>query len=602
MKYLIIHDHIEMVFIITDTVVYGQNFGVHVTDTDSGDSFVALSVCGGHDTTNEAKSMALLDASDSDLFNHLHVTPHGDVSCDRQKSFRTAIIESLGVTVDHINRIRLDNRRNNLRVATMIEQNSNQYAESPDELKPFVKELPMHMRWDPVYGSFVSDKFAIMSTSCVSVGILNKFREVAMKLKGAITGDIEYSKHLQTLAQMRDEYIRINKMVHSKYPEYFDLYDDRSDKGYICTLEYIDMCLSRLPAPDEDGIMRGPRIEETTFRQDTTNNVCFMKHSDKTSLEIVFDLCFLEHFENGRKVDVTSAPIVRIGSQKIPLREYVWRYLLERPIPPDSIVGLRNSDPYDVRSSNLVLVDTNVCQRRKTVNEGFNDALCDEIDPLATVYSRVGPQGKSIMLFDKSINRNMPPIGIDKRTVSLLQPKMLFRDYVWNGFSTMGDGTGTGGIVIPLNYDTFDLRRSNLVKVYGISSARSFSAPANTDVPSSMSDRVRWEFIPFGLKYCFNKAQQLEAFNQSKMIDPGTKHWYFPMVSNPGVDAEKVSKIEESLGKCYRAMVELPGTGAFPADAPPMDVFNEVHTRYCFAMRTMRTMRQLTSMDGKNMP
>jgi hypothetical protein len=594
-----------MVFTITGTAVYGQSFGVKVTDRDSGDAFVALSICEGVCSEKTTDLMALLDTSDSVFYHRLHISSNGYVRYDKQHNFHTMIVDSNGLTVDHINRIRLDNRRKNLRVATMSEQNSNRSSyltsEPPDMLKPFIKELPKHMRWDAAYGRFVSDKYAISGTRCEGVSIVNRFRDAAMKLKDAIHGDTEYSKHLETVTRLREEYMQINNLVHSKYPEYFDLYDDRSDKVYLCTLEYIDMCLSKLPAPNEDDIMHGPRIKDTTFRLDASNNICFMKRDD-TSREIVFDMDFLEHFENGRKVDLTSAPIVRIGSQKIPLREYVWRYILKRPIPHGLNVGLHNSDPYDVRSSNLVLVDTNVCQRqrRKTVNEGFNDALCDEIDPLATVYSRVGPQGKSIMLFDRSINRIMPPIGIDKRTVSLLQPKMLFRDYVWNGFSTMGGSAG--GIVIPLNYDTFDLRRSNLVKVYGISSARSFSAPANTDVPSSMRDRVRWEFIPFGLKYCFNKAQQLEAFNQSKMIDPGTKHWYFPMVSNPGVDAEKVSKIEESLGKCYRAMVELPGTGAFPADAPPMDVFNDVHTRYCFAMRTMRTMRQLTSMDGKNMP
>eukprot|EP00798_Chlamydomonas_sp_ICE-L_P002254 gene2254-biopygen10766 len=203
---------------------------------------------------------------------------------------------------------------------------------------------------------------------------------------------------------------------------------------------------------------------------------------------------------------------------------------------------------------------------------GFNDDLVRTIDPDATAYSRTSKNGETHVVFlDFTVHRVMPALSLEPCNVSVLRPKMLLREYVWNGLSTSGDGSS--GVVVPLNYDMFDVRTSNLVKVHGLSSSKSFSAPASSDVPSVVRARVPWEFMPFGLKYCFNKAQSMEGFNQSKMIDPKTKHWYLSIKEDAGIDSVKVAKIEESLGACYRALVEFPGVGRFPPDSPPIDVF-----------------------------
>ena len=106
-----------------------------------------------------------------------------------------------------------------------------------------------------------------------------------------------------------------------------------------------------------------------------------------------------------------------------------------------------------------------------------------------------------------------------------------------------------------------------------------------------------WEFMPFVLKYCFNKAQIMEGFNQSKIIDPRTKHWYLSIKADAGIDSVKVAKIEESLGACYRALVEFPGVGRFPPDSLPIDVFRTVHSLYCRAMRTLREMQECCEVD-----
>lgn len=324
-----------MVFIITDAVTYGPNFGVHIIDTESGNTVVALSISKGCDNTPRNKAMALLDISSSEFYSHICISGDGYVVCDRQKTFHTVILESLGATVDYINCIRLDNRKINLRLingGNNKTYSSDTYNEAPAQLKPVVNTLPMHMRWDPVHGSFISDKFAIKSTDSKSVNIIDKFRDAAIKLKAAIGGDKMYSQYIAEVMQLHDEYIRINKMVHSKYPQHFDMYSDKSDNMHLSTLDYITHCISKIDALDEDGVVI-QKQKDIVFRKDIPNNTCFMKHYSNFSIEIVFDLNFLEFFENGLKVDFTTTPVVTIDTEQILLRDYVWKYVLKRTIP-----------------------------------------------------------------------------------------------------------------------------------------------------------------------------------------------------------------------------------------------------------------------------
>eukprot|EP00798_Chlamydomonas_sp_ICE-L_P027555 gene27555-biopygen5872 len=521
--------------------------------------------------------MVMMDVYDPAVFgDKVIISTNGYARCNAGH-IHAMILDAGGLTVDHINRIPLDNRRKNLRVASISVQNGNRMTSAeidpPEELKPYFDEMPAFLRWDRNYIRFVSDKYSINGTRSEKVSIVNKFRDAAVKLKTMIIEDIEYSRHLVTLNQLRDDYIQINKLVHSQYPEHFDMYDDSADKVYRYTPKFIDQCLSKLPAVNYGDVMHGPLALSTTYRTDESSRVFYMKREDYDEKEIVLDMDFLEHFKSSRAVDMDSgSPIIRVGDSKIVLRAYVWTNLLKRKVPHGFKVGIRNGNPMDVRASNLVLIDEGVRQRRKTVVEGFNDDLVRMIDPDATAYSRTSKNGEMYFVcVDFTIHRVMPALCMEPRNVSVLRPKMLLREYVWNGLLTSGDGSS--GVVVPLNYDMFDVRTSNLVKVHGLSSSKSFSAPASSDVPSVVRARVPWEFMLFGLKYCFNKAQSIEGFNQSKMIDPKTKHWYLSIKEDAGIDSVKVAKIEESLGACYQALVEFPGVGRFPPDSPPIDVF-----------------------------
>eukprot|EP00798_Chlamydomonas_sp_ICE-L_P032836 gene32836-biopygen2892 len=89
----------------------------------------------------------------------------------------------------------------------------------------------------------------------------------------------------------------------------------------------------------------------------------------------------------------------------------------------------------------------------------------------------------------------------------------------------------------------------------------------------------------------------MEGFNQSKMIDPRTKHRHLSKKSDASVDSVNVAKAEESLGACYRALVEFPGVKRFPHDSLPIDVFRTVNSLYCRAMPTLREMQECCKVD-----
>jgi hypothetical protein len=118
---------------------------------------------------------------------------HSEVLCNNEE----------GKSVDHINRIKTDNRTANLRIATQSQQNSNRHTRSDkkppcEELqKAGVHELPRFVRWDNSEGKFIIEKHPrliqdvaegkrkkplLSGSKSVKLTVVEKFQDILAKL------------------------------------------------------------------------------------------------------------------------------------------------------------------------------------------------------------------------------------------------------------------------------------------------------------------------------------------------------------------------------------------------------------------------------------
>jgi hypothetical protein len=142
-----------------------------------------------------------------------------------------------GLTIDHINEFKLDNRMENLRSATQSQQNANR-ASRKDKLPPPIElvqagvtELPRYVRWDggesklviekhPELVNRVSDgkqKKAVMSGSkSAKLTVVQKYQDILARLSeldrasGVITEVQEFG---QKKRQLGDEYVAIVRAI-----------------------------------------------------------------------------------------------------------------------------------------------------------------------------------------------------------------------------------------------------------------------------------------------------------------------------------------------------------------------------------------------------
>ena len=133
------------------------------------------------------------------------------------------------LSVDHINREKLDNRIKNLRMATQGQQNSNRDTRS-DKKPPCqelidvgIEELPKYIRWDKSEKKFVIDKHPHLVNE-VTKGI-RKRPEMSGTKSAKLTIIQKYQDILARLEEFDNEYLN-NPELNAKRIQYKKEYDE----------------------------------------------------------------------------------------------------------------------------------------------------------------------------------------------------------------------------------------------------------------------------------------------------------------------------------------------------------------------------------------
>ncbi|PNH12581.1 hypothetical protein TSOC_000517 [Tetrabaena socialis] len=289
-----------------------------------------------------------------------------------------------GFSVDHINWQKADNRRDNLRIATMSEQNSNR-AERVDKKPPppelislGIHRLPRRLRWDSGECKFVVDlpNTQISGTKSTQVSMVNRFRDCLLKLIAML--EEEEGSHgdvIDTRITLADEYNQLVQAAHLAAP---DVFPDGpyADIETMCgELMYCRSCLGKLPA-----LLHGERLHgflnvaSGILELPQINCIAIVKLTNDGQRRIIlFDDVFRDTVIRLPACDISGSSPVMVATKalkdqfpqmvsetdvaakkKFQLKDLVWMNWLGRIKPDDHTLVPLNYQQYDLRGENLV--------------------------------------------------------------------------------------------------------------------------------------------------------------------------------------------------------------------------------------------------------
>lgn len=289
----------------------------------------------------------------------------------------------LGHTIDHINRIKTDNRLGNLRFATHAQQAENMGFRSdkhapPTELQALgIKNMPSGMRWDSSEMKFVNDVYSISGTKSSKVSFVNKFRDATQKVLNCIEQKhtTEIQEFVDRRIKLANEYHQIVQAAHEAYPEnipngpFVDLDELQSE------LQHCRDCLDRLPKVAQGEVLHGPlNIAQTIVDFPSVDAIGIVKTSNDNDVHVLIaDAVFKEIFIKFPAVDLSdSSPIVSASfalqsifpkiitdgdvkrKKKYLIKDLVWEGLLGKLKPANHTIVPLNYQQFDVRADNLV--------------------------------------------------------------------------------------------------------------------------------------------------------------------------------------------------------------------------------------------------------
>jgi hypothetical protein len=337
--------------------------------------------------------------ADTTWYVHTNGYAYGRTADDKCRTMHGVLMEGSydkdanpELSIDHIDRCKLDNRRVNLRVATQSLQNANRVdrkdrgAPPPELLALGIRRLPRYVIWDDRESKFsfydhplVTDGTNPSGTKSAAVSVVNKFRHCLQMLITLLERNVcEQTGGGGIVATLAAQYEVFVRAAHMHAPDTFadgpyvaasgieSCYDD-NELGY-CRALLADV----LPPPQADEVLHGRtnhgiRIVELPHLR----AVAQVKGTGDAEQRVtLYDAALAQRFATLPKWDVTgSSPYVALtadfrrmaaklpaGANKVPLKDVVWTMFLGRELPPGHTVAPLNFQQYDLRAENLVLL------------------------------------------------------------------------------------------------------------------------------------------------------------------------------------------------------------------------------------------------------
>lgn len=329
----------------------------------------------------------IIDADDFVLQkNKVYIQPNGyaymHLTTDHQQTLHSLIFGNMvGQTIDHINWIKTDNRKSNLRHVSMSIQNENRTIRR-DKICPFeeIKKLgidnyPRGIRWDNSENKFVIDYLdgtIISGTKSTKVSLINKFRDILEKYLKIYEIDKGF---IELRIQLAQEYNQLIKAAYDHDPTMFPdgPYVDINNLIDKCT--YAKQCLAKLPQIKENDVLHGPLTHQQEFFHIPEIKAFGIR---KNGNVIIFDDVFEKQIRTLPAIDFSAGSPVCPSIQqlqdlfpqlitnqdvktkkKYTVKELVWRGLLNNEILHEHTIVPINYRQTDLRAENLVLLPGN---------------------------------------------------------------------------------------------------------------------------------------------------------------------------------------------------------------------------------------------------
>lgn len=287
-----------------------------------------------------------------------------------------------GLTIDHINQIRTDNRLANLRTATQSEQNANRaervdrFAVPPELAEAGIRSMPRYVRYDRGMGRFTFNDHPVLrllpDTAAFSGGngtrhsgcsLLGKYLDSARKYvrmheqhPALLARMTKGGASTEDARRMATEYVTYTAFANALHPELFPA-PPRIDVAtlYVDDLQLARAHVAQLEASGTD-VRAGAANQRAQIEDVAAGGAGLAATRTKGNRATLFDAAHRAVIEGITCDESGSTPRVRLDTgERVWLGELMWTTLMRAAAPPAGhVIVPLNWEHYDVRLENMI--------------------------------------------------------------------------------------------------------------------------------------------------------------------------------------------------------------------------------------------------------